>query len=110
MHIIDLIFDFVVNAKNDEDLGESQMLEKIIPFKKALLVWGSPDTIEAWSQFEVVSGKNPTNETIVKEMEILLRAIRKDLGHDDSKLQFGSILALLIVAEDKEMLFSKIQE
>ncbi len=81
------------------------MLKKIMLFKKALLVWGSPDIIEAWNHFELVSEKSPTPDTMLTEMEKILRAIRKDLGHDDSQLKFGSIFALLIVAEDKKRLF-----
>jgi len=44
---------------------------------------------------------------MLEEMEKILRTIRKDLGHDDSQLEFGSIFKLLIVAEDKEKLFKK---
>ncbi len=38
-------------------------------------------------------------------MESVLRTIRKDLGHDDSALKFGSLWGLVLVAEDKNAAF-----
>lgn len=106
-HVINLIFDIIRSVKKGEELGEDNILKKIIPFKKALIVWGSPEIIEAWNRFEQISEKDPSSEMMFEEMENILRAIRKDLGHDDSQLTFGSITKLLIIAEDKEKLFAK---
>ena len=40
---------------------------------------------------------------MIQEMEKILRAIRKDLVHDDSMLKFGSLWGLMLVAKDKKM-------
>ena len=71
------------------------------------MVWGSPGVIQAWNSFELQSQNAPDTDprNIVTAMERVLRVIRKDLGHDDRLLGFGSLFGLVIVAEDKEMFF-----
>ena len=105
MHMIDLLFDTIMSVKKGEELSEEKMLEKIMPFKKALIIWGGPKVIEAWNNFEVKAGTNLTPQEMVRQMEGILRAIRKDLGHDDSQLKFGSLWGLMLVAEDKQTAF-----
>ena len=59
MHMIDLLFDLIMSVKKGEELSEEVMLKKIMPFKKALIVWGGPQIIEAWNQFEMKSDNGP---------------------------------------------------
>lgn len=103
MHMIDLLFDLIIAVKKGEELSEDKLLDKIMPFKKALIVWGSPQVIDAWNHFELESESGLAPEQMLREMESILRAIRKDLGHDDSTLKFGSLWALMLVAKDKKM-------
>ena len=103
MHMIDLLFDLIMSVKKGEELSEEVMLKKIMPFKKALIVWGGPQIIEAWNQFEMKSDNGLSPKEMIQEMEKILRAIRKDLGHDDSMLKFGSLWGLMLVAKDKKM-------
>ena len=105
MHMIDLLFDFIIKGKKGEELTEEQTLEGMLKFKKALIVWGGPKVIEAWNSFEVNSASERTPHDMVREMEGILRAMRKDLGHDDSALKFGSLWGLMLVAEDKNAAF-----
>ncbi len=107
MQFIDLLFDFIQSSRNNKNLTEKEMLPKIILFKKALLIWGGPNIIEAWNSFEIKSGNELTPEEILKEMEKVLREIRKDLGHDDSQLKFGNLSGLFIIAEDKRKLLDE---
>ena len=101
---IDMLFDFIESSKNNKKLTEKEMLPKIILFKKALLIWGGPNTIKAWNQFEIKSSDKLAPEKALEEMEKILREIRKDLGHDDSKLESGNLLGLFLIAEDKKKL------
>lgn len=101
---IDLLFDFIVASKNKKELTEKEMLSKIIPFKKTLLIWGGPNTIKAWNQFEIKSSDKLAPEKALEEMEKILREIRKDLGHDDSELESGNLSGLFLIADDKKKL------
>ncbi|MXZ13858.1 MAG: hypothetical protein F4Y78_07660 [Candidatus Dadabacteria bacterium] len=101
---IDMLFDFIKSSRNNKELTEKEMLSKIIPFKKALLIWGGSNTIKAWNQFEIKSSDKLAPEKALEEMEKILREIRKDLGHDDSELESGNLLGLFLIAEDKKKL------
>ncbi len=105
--VMDLIFDILMATKNNQKLSNKNMLEKMLRFKKALIIWGGPKAITAWNEFELQSGRSPSNEEMFQQMEKILRAIREDLGHDDGTLPNGSLMALIIVAEDKGIVLGK---
>lgn len=107
MQFFDLLFTLIQSSKSGKSLTEEEMLPKIILFKRALLIWGGPNIIEAWNNFEIKSGDKLAPEEMLKEMEKVLREIRKDLGHDDSQLKFGNLSGLLLVAKDKEKLLEE---
>ena len=74
-------------------------------FKKELIIWGGHEVIRSWNDFEIESEKpNRDPNIILAAMEHVLRAIRKDLGHNDRQLKFGSLFGLLILAKDKNIL------
>ncbi len=107
MHLIDLIFELLFSIKAGRRLSEKTMQEKIIKFKKSLLVWGGPEIIEAWNHYELKADENLSSEGHILELENVLRAVRKDLGHNDSTLEFGSLSALFLVAKDKKKYIGK---
>lgn len=104
MHMIDLIFELVRSQKTGGVVSEEILVEKMMDFKKALIIWGGPNVIEAWNGFEMKSADGLSAETVMVEMEKILRSIRKDLGHNDSLLKFGNLSGLLLIAEDKNMI------
>ena len=106
-HVIDLIFDLLRATKKKQELSSEELLEKMLLFKKALIIWGGPKAITAWNEFEMGSGRAESDKETFQRMEKILRAIREDLGHDDMTLAAGSLLALLIVPEDKETVLGK---
>lgn len=101
MTFIDLFFGITQAQKTKKHLSDKQLVQKFLPFKKALLIWGGGKIIDLWNSFEIkaISGQSP--EEAMSMMEDILRAIRSDLGHDDSALQPGSLVALILVAKDK---------
>ena len=108
MNIINILFDIISSTKSGKKLSEKQLADKMMTFKKALIVWGGPEVIETWNKFEITSssGNLEANEMII-QMEKILRAIRKDLGHDDRSLKFGSLWGLILVADDKRRLLDE---
>ena len=106
--IIDIVFEIISSTKSGKSVPEKTLVTKIMMFKKELIVWGGSEVIQAWNKFELESEKTDTdlNEILVG-MEHVLRAIRKDLGHDDRLLKFGNLFGLLILAKDKKILLEK---
>ena len=107
MILIDLIFELLFSIKEGKSLSEKAMQKKMIKFKKSLLVWGGPEIIEAWNQYELTVAANLPSVNLILELENVLRAVRKDLGHNDSTLEFGSLSALFLVAKDKKNVIGK---
>ena len=105
--IIDIVFDLIASIKSGKNLPEKTLVNKLLAFKKGLMVWGGPEVIESWNEFEIESeraGNSNDPEMLITVMERMLRAIRKDLGHDDHQLKFGSLIGLLILGKDKKKL------
>ena len=108
--IINIVFDAMASTKSGKKLPDKALVNKMMEFKKGLMIWGDPEVIESWNKFEMESGEGQSrndSRIIFVAMEHVLRAIRKDLGHDDRRLKFGDLCRLIIVAEDKEKVFYK---
>ena len=103
--IMDIIFDIIASTKSGKSGVNEELTNKMMLFKKELMVWGGPEVIRSWNDFEMESEKpNSDPKIILTAMEHVLRAIRKDLGHNDRQLKFGSLFGLLILAKDKKIL------
>ena len=100
--IISVIADGMSSSVfSDSPLPETELVQKLLECKKELVIWGSADVIQAWNQFEMDGLKGEAKGTL-RAMERVLRAIRKDLGHDDGNLKLGELFGLFIKAEEKE--------
>jgi hypothetical protein len=67
---------------------------------KDVMVWGSANTINEYNKFIRTTASQPEGLAIFPVVETLLRALRKDLGHNDQKMEkFG--LTKLIVKGDE---------
>jgi len=103
MHMIDLLFELIACKKNDDDITEERLTNKMMEFKKALLIWGGQEIIHTWNDYEMKAASGMSAKETIMQMETIIRAIRKDLGHDDSLLQAGSLVGLILIAEDKHL-------
>lgn len=108
MRIMNSIFDALMSEKTGKRISESKLRKEIIEFKKELMIWGGPEVIDAWNRFEVNSANQDLDsKEIIVEMERLLRSIRKDLGHNDRSLKFGSLSGLILIPEDKKIILEE---
>ena len=104
MELINLMMDMVVSKKtNARGPSNKTLLKKMIEFKKVLLVWSDADVIKAWDRFERCASNSTDPEATFEIWDDLLRAMRKDLGKEDSRLDKGELMALILVAEDKHL-------
>ena len=88
----------------EEEFGPEEMRDIIMDFKKSIMIWGGPDLIQAWNDYEINSNKLQGAPGVILEMDKLLRAIRKDLGHSDGTLNDGDLVGLVLKIEDREKL------
>ena len=110
MRLVDLIFDLFKSIKGEGEVSESEMMTRLFDFKRELMVWGDRAVIDALSLYETRSAElvgqdNPLESLLV--VDDLLRAIRRDLGHNDSGLKRGSLVGMLLISDDREKLLTK---
>lgn len=103
MEFIDLFFEQIQLGKKNQNVSQKKMVDKMALFKKSLVVWGGPEIIEVWNSFELKSTEQRSDKEMMQVFEDILRAIRKDLGHNDATLPNGNLTALILVAEDKKV-------
>lgn len=106
MHVIDLIFDLHKSTLEGKELSEKEMMDKILEFKKQLVVWGSAEALKIWDEYEQAAATLQGNENTLLNVDKILRCVRKELGHDDKILRPGDLVALLLKAEDKHKLYA----
>lgn len=105
--LVNLYFDILSHNKQQGRSATQRDLQKaMLNCKKAFIMWASADFIREWNQLEVQSDEEKTHNRSDLERTLMfdsiLRLIRKDLGHDDSTLPAGSLIATILVTPDKK--------
>ena len=101
---IDFMFEmFMAEKLGKKGPPKRELLSKFMEYKKILVTWADADVIKVWNEMEtnLVDVDNKTPHEIVLILDKLLRAIRKDLGKDDSQLDDGELMSLILLPEDK---------
>jgi hypothetical protein len=83
-----------------EKLGEPKPTEQeqmafIAKTTERLTIWGSDEVVDAWARVRANTLSNK-DEHFIFLMEVLLFALRKDLGHKNRRMTRGAILRLLV--------------
>ena len=97
--MVKLIFRFAFAEKIGlPPLAEQEIMIKMAWFTENLVIWGSDDLLLAWNRFRTYSIQNSDNPSfnMLFEVEKLLIAIRKDLGHSNKGIARGKILGLFV--------------
>lgn len=87
--------------KINKDETPSDIEEFVARFHDELILWGAPGVITAWVEMARQSEQGFTDEEATERYRDLLRAIRKDLGQRDRKLDDRDLVRLLISDVDE---------
>ena len=84
MGFVDLFYDLA----KEPAISEDELMTRMLQMKKSILIWASPGMVEAWNAFEdgLAAGDPAVFPDILDD---ILRAVRKELGHDDSSSRAG---------------------
>ena len=109
MKFMDLFFDVMKGQRLKRPTRGSKLVDDLATIKKYLMVWAGSEMLDAWQKFEAeaessASSSDPTDALL--SFDNLLRAIRKDLGHNDTLLAPGSLISMILKSEDKTKLRS----
>ena len=102
----DLMIDVLSAERTGRIIPQAEMLERTQSFVKDLMIWGSPETINQYNSYvrDSLNLAQSGDPGVFTSMEALMRSLRRDLGHDDRKLEILGITKLLIKAEEHKNL------
>lgn len=94
---IKFMLKMILSEKYGEKIPEQSDIErKFLDFTQELIVWGSPEVIQAWSDFKAYDWKNSNPKDSLLRLEEFMLVIRKDLGNNNSILKKGDLVKLFI--------------
>jgi hypothetical protein len=94
---IETFFAVMLAQKTGAAAVSKEKLQKaFMAFTEKLIVWGSPEVINAWSAFRLHDWQNTKPEEGFLKLEEFLRAIRTDLGSSNSGLPVGELMRLFV--------------
>lgn len=97
--IVTFVFRVAFAEKLHQEMpSEAEMMKFFADLTPELVSWSSPAVIKAFVKFRTGDGQG---FDIMWRVEDLLKAIRSDLGHSDSRLVKGDLLRLFINDVDK---------
>ena len=82
-------------------LSDRDILKRVKRIRKLLVIKADADLLVAWDQFAQTTDSNRSEIEVIRAGESFFRALRKSIGHDDSKLPFGFLTAIYLKAEDR---------
>ena len=82
-------------------VSEREILKRVKRIRRLLVVKADARLLIAWEEFIETSERGLSEIDTIRAGEGLFRALRKSIGHDDSKLPFGLVTAIYLKAEDK---------
>lgn len=102
----EFFFSIFTSQKSGNPLGENELAEKFQEFTRAVMTWGSADTINSVIEFQRASNGGDPNDLkkMLAPTETLLRALRKDLGHSDSAMDRYGLTKLILKADEHHKL------
>jgi hypothetical protein len=109
--VYDDLLKLVINSMDKKNRSQAKTENFMRDLKgRQLLLGGSSAMIRAFNNWEATTStaqKNDKPEGAIFAWEILLRAIRQDLGHDDSDLDRGELLRVFIDSEELDQWLAK---
>lgn len=102
----DLMFDIFDAQRTGTPLEDTVVIQRMGLVVKEIMVWGSADTINQYNAYMKTAQSTDSAEYghAIKNMEALMRALRRDLGHNDRALDKLALSKLLIKADDHDKL------
>jgi len=105
--LIAFLFRVLLGVKTGSAPTEEDMLKFMSEFNQRAMVWGSDEVLAAWIKWRraAINSSSPGTQPLelVFLYEELILAIRRDLGHKNSGLKRGDILALFVNDIDKHL-------
>ncbi len=101
-----ILVQLLKGQKENNPIPQKELVDAMYKFRGEMIVWGGTDTINAFDEYlknaELDDGADASNVLLV--VDDLLRAMRKELGHNDDSLKRGRIVGMLLDGDGKKLL------
>ena len=95
--LIGIIFNVLLASKQGKKpMSEAELAKALARITPKIVVWASAKVIARWNRIKASSTDSVDILSMVDSWEVLLRAVREDLGHDDDKLQERQLSRLFV--------------
>src|SRR5690554_430811 len=84
-HFYNSFFELLNRSRKGQQSISKKAIEETMLFKKGLMNWGSDDLIKKYLEYDDKLTNDQDNFQILKDGNIFLKEIRKDMGFQDSK-------------------------
>ncbi|MBN1588173.1 MAG: hypothetical protein JW888_01525 [Pirellulales bacterium] len=91
--LMQFLFRTLLATRSGEPLPEADAVKFMTNFAQRIMVWGSDEVLEAWSDFRTALGE-PARA--MRAYERLVLTVRRDLGHENRNLGPGTMLSLVL--------------
>lgn len=99
--LVETIDIFISLVRENKEYSEKKLEQRVKRLLPALFAHASAPTLKAWEKMKEIS-PHTNQRDIIRKGERFFRAIRKDLGHDDSELRAGALYGTLLDADGKQ--------
>lgn len=101
-----LMFDMFDAQKRGVEISEDEAVLRMRSVVKEMMIWGSAETINNYNAFlkRSTSSEKISEKEVFQGVETLLLSFRRDLGHNDKKLEPLGLTKLIVKADDHEKL------
>ncbi len=83
----------------ETQLSDQEVIQFLLDYTQRMIVWGSDEVIAAWVKFRYSSmgaAQRPDSNTVLIDLEKLILAMRRDLGHKNRGFKQNDILRMFV--------------
>ena len=97
----DIIEGFLTEERDSKDIPDIEDLSEdlknnFMKLNRGLIVWASPNVIQAWLNYRKIASGTPTSKEIILSVDGILKEIRKDLGNSNFRLNAGDLVKIYL--------------
>lgn len=109
IELVDILISTSFNSNGSTEKSEQYViLKRVKRLMPSLLVWGSPKLLKQWEGMQTPPAGEAAEE-VARRGERFIRVIRQSLGHDDSQLAPGALLASIVKPDEKDQIYKACQ-
>lgn len=99
--LLSFIFKVFMGGKIGKAPTEEEMVQFMFEYNQKMMIWGSDSVLAEWSTWRKLLQENVDSDgkaflPAMLQYEKLIFAVRKDLGHKNTNIKPGDVLALFI--------------